>query len=158
MAKKSTYTLTTSFKVNSEQKEYIEELKANGINLRDVLEFYKINTTSEHKRLKNRARYLVNHIKELEKELNSSREELIEIKKELNEPLDSNQETMEITEAKKIILERCQFKWKDKLNKDRIADYLASKEADRVLAQVINQYNVKDVEAFKSEILDKIKL
>lgn len=150
------YTKTTRF--NKTQIDYIEELENNGLNLRDVLEYYRINNTDERKKLLNREKYLIKHIKELKTELEDSKEELQEVRKKLGKQPLENQETLEIIEAKSLLIERCKSKYGDKFNKDMIDDYLKTKESDRVLAPIISKYGIKNCEEFKKELLNKINL
>lgn len=85
MAKKDSYNKTASFKINSEQQEYINELKAEGISLRDVLEYYRMNNTNETKKLQNREKYLLKKIDNLKRELELAVDELREVRVRLEE-------------------------------------------------------------------------
>lgn len=157
MANKGAYNKTASFKVNKEQQDYIKQLKADGVSLRDVLEYYRLFNTNETKRLENREKYLVKHITELEKELEDSKEELKEVRTKLDKPTADNQSRFDLQDGLKIITERVKIKYGSKANIDRARDYLETNEADRVLTPVISKYNIKDVETFKTELLKWIK-
>lgn len=157
MAKKESYNKTASFKVNAEQQQYINNLKADGISLREVLEYYRIHNTSEKKRLQNREKYLILHIKELEKDLNNSKEELKEVRTKLGLAPAINQSRFDINQGVELITERVKYKYGVKADINRVKDYLATPEADRVLTPVIEKWNIKDVELFKKELLNWIK-
>ena len=150
------YPKTTRF--SKTQIEYIEELENDGLNLRDVLEYYRINNTDERKRLLNKEKYLITHINELKEELEDSENDLKKVREQLGKSPIENQETLDIIEAKELIIERCKSKYQHTLDKNRIDEYLKSKESNRVLAPIISKYDIKDVEKFKEELLDKINI
>ena len=150
------YTRTTRF--SKSQIDYIDELKAEGISIRDVLDFYIINHTTERKKLLNEEKCLMIRIKELEKELNESKEKLKEVRLKLGKVPTDNQETLDIIEGKELILERCESKYGNKLNKNRIEEFLETKDAKRILNRVMAKYDIKDFEKWKKELLDKINM
>ena len=157
MANKDTLKNTVSFKVNNEQLDYIKELKADGVDLRKVLEYYRINNTSERKKLENKERYLINLISELEIKLDKSREELKEVRVKLNKAPTEDQLTLEIVEGLTILNERVKLKYGAKASIERARDWLNTNEADRVLAPVIRDNNINDVDKFKEELLKQAK-
>lgn len=150
------YTRTTRF--SKSQIDYIDELKAEGISIRDVLDFYRINNMTEIKRLKNEERCLINQIKELEKELEKSKNELIDVRIKLGKSPIDNQETLDIIEGKELLIQRCKSKYGKTFNKDRIEEFLKTNESNRILNPIIVQYGIKDIEKWKNELLDKINL
>lgn len=159
MAKRKTnqpYNRTVSFKVSKEQESYIKDLKNDKINLRDVLEYYKIHHTNKIKELENREKELIREKNKLEKQLEDCNKELTQVRIELDKAPDDNQSRFDIEDGLKIVNERLAYKYKNP-NYDRAKDFLATLEADRVLAPVISKYNIRDVETFKKELLDWIK-
>ena len=55
------------------------------------------------------------------------------------------------------ITERVKLKYKSKASKERAEEYIYSPEADKILAPVISDYAIKDVDKLKKEILERIK-
>lgn len=158
MARKDSYNKTASFKVNSEQKEYIKELKANGVSLRDVLQYYKDNTTNETTRLNNRLKYLVKHINELEKELKEAREELkeVRVKLKLAPTEDQSEIPVSITGAK--LLNNCKIRNNGKTDSKTLAYYMETKEAEKIISRAMIEYSEKDPQEFKNKLYKYLKL
>lgn len=157
MANKKAFNRTVSFKVNEEQDHYINKLKADGISLRDVLKYYKDNTTNPRQKLLNREKYLIDRITELEKELERTREDLKEVRIDLGKTPTDNQETLDIMAGVTRVTERVKSKYGTKASIELAREWIYSTKGDEVLAPVISQYNVKNVETFKKEILERVK-
>lgn len=149
MSKKGIYTEMVGTRLTKEQKQYLEE---NEITIRDTVEYYIDNNTNETKKLKNRERYLVKLIKELEEQLTNANEELKEVKVKLGKTPEENQLTMDIATAKDRITNNCKIKNGGKINTRILANYMRSPEAERILETVIIEYSVKDTDKFIKEV------
>lgn len=158
MANKEKYEYTKTTRFNKSQIDFINELESNGLNLRDVLEYYRINNTDERKRLLNREKYLINHISELKNDLDKSEKELIEVREQLGKAPTENQLRMDTTEAMELITERCKSRYGDKFDKWCIEEYLQTKQSNQVLAIITNKYGIIDIDKFKSELINNIDL
>lgn len=158
MANKEKYEYTKTTRFNKTQIDYINELESNGLNLRDVLEYYRLNNTDERKRLANKEKYLINHISELKNDLNKSEKELIEVRKQLGKAPAENQLKMDIMEAMELLIERCKSKYEDNFGKWSIEEYLQKKQSNQVLSVITNKYGIADIDKFKTELLDNIDL
>lgn len=148
----------TGVRLTPAQERYLED---NELNLRDVLDYYINNHNDKQTRLRTRKKYLLNHIEELEIELDNSKAELEQVLKDLNEDIDPAQQTLEIiaiSDGAELVYQRAKSKYKHKLNKNTLEDYLQSKEADRVLAPIISDYKITDIQNFKSKIFNQVKL
>ena len=153
---KLNYTKTTRF--NKKQMDFLDNLEQEGKNLRDVLEYYMEITNNETQRLKNRQKYLVNHIKELKEDLEKSEKELKEVRTKLGLAPAENQDRLDLIEAEILIRERAKSKYGAKLSDSTLKTYLVSAEADRVLNPIIVKYAINEKEKFKTELAKRFNL
>lgn len=158
MANKDKYNYPKTVRFNKKQMDYLGELEQQGLNLRDVLEYYIVNNTNETKKLKNREKYLLNHITELKQDLEKSEEELKEVRAKLGLAPTEDQDRLDLIDGERIILERARSKYGNKLNDSTLKTYLFSAEADRVLEPTIANYSIKDLDTFKKELAKRFKL
>lgn len=152
---KLNYTKTTRF--NKKHIEFLDELEQQGKNLRDVLDYYMEISNNETQRLKNRQKYLFNHIKELKIDLEKSEKELEEVRAKLGLAPTEDQDRLDLIEAESLIVERAKSKYESKYNKSTLKTYLFSAEADRVLNPIIANYGIKDKEKFKNELAKRFE-
>lgn len=158
MASKNKKNFPITFRVDGEQKKYIEKLKQKGINLRDVLDYYEKNNTNERARLNNRCKYLVRHINELETELEQAKKELEEVRTKIGlTPTEDQVDIPTITTAE-TILNNCRIKNKGKTDIKTLANYFRTPEVTKLLDGVVNEYNIKDPEIFRKGVLKQLKL
>ena len=158
MAKKESYNKTVSFKVNSEQQKYINDLKEDNTTLRDVLEYYRINNTSPRKKLLNKERYLTDKIAELEKELGRAREDLKEVRINLGRTPAENQTSLDVLDVAKNILNNCKIKNNGKTDKLILANYIETNEAKNLIKTAIITKNITDEAEFKKQLYKFLKL
>ena len=158
MAKKESYNKTVSFKVNSEQQKYINDLKEDNTTLRDVLEYYRINNTSPRKKLLNKERYLTDKIAELEKELGRAREDLKEVRINLGRTPAENQTSLDVLDVAKNILNNCKIKNNGKTDKLILANYIETNEAKNLIKTAIITKNITDETEFKKQLYKFLKL
>ena len=158
MARRDKKNFPISFRVDGEQKDYIEELKQQGINLRDVLDYYKENNTNDRARLNNRCKYLVRHIKELEEELEQSKKELEEVRVQIGLAPNEEQLELSVSITAGTILNNCKIKNNGKTDTKTLANYYRTTEAQNIIDRAIIEYDEKDPEAFKKKLLKYLKL
>lgn len=152
---KEKYTEMVGMRITKTQKDYLED---NGLNIRDVIEYHMCNNTNKVKRLLNQEKNLLNKIDSLETDLKKAKKDLEQVRTELGKAPTDDQETLDIIEAKSLILQRCKSKYGVKLSKARIMDYLLSPESNRTLQPIIVKYNIKDISSFKKEVLKRIDI
>lgn len=156
MANKEKLEYTKTTRYSQRHIDFINELENNGLNLRDVLEYYIINNTDDRKRLLNKERYLINHISELKTEIEQAENELKKIRVKLGKEPNENQETLDIVEARELVIERCKSKYGNNFNKLRIEEYLQTKHSTQVLMPLVSKYRITDIEQYKNKILKSI--
>ena len=152
---KEKYTEMVGIRITKTQKDYLED---NGLNLRDVIEYHMCNNTNKVKRLLNQEKHLLNKIDSLETDLKKAKDDLEQVRIELGKAPTDDQETLDIIEAKALIIQRCKSKWGAKLTKIRIKEYLENKESTRVLQPIIVKYNIKDIDEYKKELFKRIDM
>lgn len=158
MARRDKKNFPITFRVDGGQKDYIEELKQQGINLRDVLEYYRANTSNETARLNNREKQLVIEIKELETALNKAKEELAEVRVKLNKAPTEDQMEIAPSIASGTILNNCKIRNDGKADKETLANYMETKEAKDVIKNVMIRFKENDISEFEKKVLKILKL
>lgn len=153
---KLNYTKTTRF--NKQQMDYLDELEEQGLTLRDVLEYHMKINTNEIQKLKNKEKCLLFDIKQTEKKLENYKNELAEVRTKLGKAPNESQLTIDVLEAKDKIINRCKIKNNGNTDDLTLANYLGTKEAERVLKTVSSAYNVNDFEEFKNRVIEALKL
>ena len=149
MVKQGQYTEMVGIRLTKEQKQYLEE---NELTLRDTVDYHMEYNTNETKRLKNKEKYLIRQIKDLEEEINQAKEKLKEVRVKLGVKPDENQLTIEIITARDRLTNNCKIKNNGKLNTRILANYMRSNEAKRIIETVIIEYKIKEKEKFISEV------
>ena len=158
MASKNKKNFPITFRVDGEQKDYIEQLKQEGTNLRDVLEYYKENNTTKRAKLNSRCKYLVRHINELESELETAKKELKEVRTELGLFPTEDQTNIETSLTANRIVHNCKIKNNGKTDIKTLANYFRTPEVNKILDNAIMEYNIKDPKKFKKGVLKQLKL
>lgn len=158
MASRDKKNFPITFRVDGKQKDYIEELKQQGTNLRDVLDYYMENNTNERARLNNRCKYLVRHINELENELKTAKKELEEVRTKIGLTPAENQTDIETSLTANTILNNCKIKNNGKTDIRTLANYFRTPEVTKILDNAIKEYNIKDPDKFKKGVLKQLKL
>ena len=128
MSKNGKYTEMVGTRLTKEQKQYLEE---NGLTIRDTVEYYIAYNTNETKKLRNREKYLIKLIKELDGQLSKANEELKEVRVQLGATPDENQLTIDIITARNRLTDNCKIKNNGKINKRLLANYMDTIEAKR---------------------------
>lgn len=136
-------------RLTKEQKQYLEE---NELTLRDTVDYHMEYNTNETKRLKNKERYLIRLINDLEEEITQAKEDLKEVRVKLGKKPDENQLTIDIVTARDRLIDNCKIKNNGKYNTRILANYVSSSEAKRIIENVIIEYKVKDKDKFIKEV------
>lgn len=155
MVKNGIYTEMVGIRLTKEQKQYLEE---NQLTLRDTVEYYIDNNTNETKKLKNREKYLIKLITDLEDEITKAKEELTEVRVKLGNSPDENQLTIDIVTARDRITNNCKIRNDGKINTRILANYMETSEAKRILKTVIIEYSIKDKDNFIKEVYNSLGL
>ena len=155
MKDKEKYTEMVGIRLTKSQKNYLKE---NDVNLRDTLEYYIDNHMNETKKLRNKEKYLIKSIKDLEEEINNLKYELIEVRVKLGANPDENQSTIELVTAKERILNNCKIENNGKINKQILINYMNSKKAKRIIEAIIIEYNIQDRDNFIKEVYKSLDL
>ena len=149
MVKQGQYTEMVGIRLTKEQKQYLEE---NKLTLRDTVDYHMEYNTNETKRLKNKERYLIRVINDLEEEITQAKEDLKEVMVKLGKKPDENQLTIDIVTARDRLIDNCKIKNNGKYNTRILANYVSSSEAKRIIENVIIEYKVKDKDKFIKEV------
>jgi len=149
MVKQGQYTEMVGIRLTKEQKQYLEE---NELTLRDTVDYHMEYNTNETKRLKNKERYLIRVINDLEEEITQAKEDLKEVMVKLGKKPDENQLTIDIVTARDRLIDNCKIKNNGKYNTRILANYVSSSEAKRIIENVIIEYKVKDKDKFIKEV------
>ena len=155
MTKKGNYTQVKTIRITKEQEDKLEDL---GVSIREAIEYYILNNTNELKKLKNREKYLLNEIPIKEKELNTLKNELKEVRVKLGQNPEENPSNIEVILAGNRILENCKITNDGKVDINTLANYMMSKKAKNILNNIVNEYSIKDKEIFKKKVSDYLKL
>lgn len=149
MVKQGQYTEMVGIRLTKEQKQYLEE---NELTLRDTVDYHMEYNTNETKRLKNKERYLIRVINDLEEEITQAKEDLKEVMVKLGKKPDENQLTIDIVTARDRLIDNCKIKNNGKYNTRILANYVSSSEAKRIIENVIIEYKVKDKDKFIKKV------
>lgn len=155
MVKNGKYTEMVGTRLTKEQKQYLDE---NEITIRDTVEYYINNNTNETKKLRNREKYLIRHLKELEEETERAKEELKEVRVKLGATPEENQLTIDIITAKDRLINNCKIRNDGKINTRILANYMDTREAKQLLNTVIIEYSIKDKDKFIKEVFKSLNL
>lgn len=155
MVKKGNYTQVKTVRLTKEQEDKLDDL---GVSIRDTVQYYIDNNTNELRKLKNREKYLLTEIPRLETELNNLKEELKEVRVKLGQNPEENQANLEVTIAGDRILANCKIQNNGQVDNLTLANYMDTKQANRILEAVIVEYGIKETENFKNNVCKYLKL